>query len=671
MMSSRLICGLALASLLGWERCTSQTSHQSARSFKQALTEDVVEDGSAVRIRQPTVVDNQLMSEVLWEVEVEDEVLAKLEGAFVGYLAVDMEAITIQNQFRMDGFQNMKICVLGYRKILLWSDKVGEVKELMESVGWWCSLFEKVVPWSPTLASNQRVTWIRCFGVPLHAWGVDLFRALTFKFGRFIEIDGQTKKMERCDVARIKILTEERKTIDSFMAVLVKGQRFEIRVVEDLGGWGDGVWCSKCCGGEDVISSRSSFDGGASVAAMAEGLSESGSDADVSDSCQVLLAIEKRAHGRLEDDDSLGEGKQKSADVSENSPIVLGNSVKLVEEGVNVDNDFSSPRLVESAGTESAKVLGRDIVGPTPGPLLDSSREVIAPGGKGDVVVCREIGPLVTDGGLGKNKKKDLVYHCANEGCELEGRGLMSEKSTSGPTVLRTRSGDLVLNGPNILSPLSATGVMAEVSQVQVTESIEAIEDSQTSDSGVGSKVGKDKNETDFQFRAKHPARKKIPCLPPNMLRKLPRSVQGGKRGMCKRSSSRDRVRSRRGEITAESDPIQSSEEGERKTTLLEVEQPDCELEVVMPFQQGVVLRPSHPVLGGDSGLGYLLEGGGFVMEESQNEELQTSQDDGQPAVTREVEEAKRLMKIGSDLGLKFHDGNGKDTDKMELRLKR
>jgi hypothetical protein len=84
----------------------------------------------------------------------------------------------------------------------------------VESVGWWCSLLERVVPWSPVLISNHRATWLRCYEVPLHAWGVDLFRALAFKFGRFIDIDEQTKNMEKCDFTRVKLLTGEMKVID-------------------------------------------------------------------------------------------------------------------------------------------------------------------------------------------------------------------------------------------------------------------------------------------------------------------------------------------------------------------------------------------------------------------------------------------------------------------------
>jgi hypothetical protein len=42
--------------------------------------------------------------------------------------------------------------------------------------------------------------------------------------------------MKRCDVAQIKILTNEKSAIDSSLAVKVLGCRFDIRVMEELGG---------------------------------------------------------------------------------------------------------------------------------------------------------------------------------------------------------------------------------------------------------------------------------------------------------------------------------------------------------------------------------------------------------------------------------------------------
>ncbi|MCI59118.1 hypothetical protein A2U01_0080373, partial [Trifolium medium] len=90
--------------------------------------------------------------------------------------------------------------------------------------------------------------------------------------------------------------------------------------------------------------SRASSHGRASVVAMVDGVSESGSDADISDSCQVLLDIERRE--RKVGDGSSGRDMCNKEEVSEDSPILLGNSGKLVGETVNCDGDTSCPRFV-------------------------------------------------------------------------------------------------------------------------------------------------------------------------------------------------------------------------------------------------------------------------------------------------------------------------------------
>ncbi|MCH81579.1 RNA recognition motif [Trifolium medium] len=350
------------------DRARRTENHQvvSEKSFRNVLVDEVAVD---VRGSGTSVVAAE-KDEVVWEVEVEDEVTSKLTGAYVGYLVEDKDPLTIQNNFRMGGFPNLKVSALGFMKVLLWSDKVGEVKEMVEAVGWWCSLFDKVVPWSPDLIINERVTWIRCYGVPLHAWGNDLFRSIAFKSGRFIGVDEKTKHMLRCDVASLKIVTGGKKFIDSSMVVKVKGQRFEIRVLEETGSLeDDGRWCGGVCRCmEEEISSKASSGGGCSAVAVVEGLSESGSDADVSESCEVLLGFEKHGRERSEFDGSLGKQTSVVEKVAEDTPHFLENTVELVDSRVNSEVDKGKAHIcLESADVE--KVLENVGVGPPPDPV--------------------------------------------------------------------------------------------------------------------------------------------------------------------------------------------------------------------------------------------------------------------------------------------------------------
>jgi hypothetical protein len=116
---------------------------------------------------------------------------------------------------------------------------------------------------------------------------------LTFKNGRFIEVDNATNHFKRCDLARVNVVTKESKTIDTTMVVKVLGKRFEIQIVEEFGDGlllGDGG-TKVGIGWQDYQTSRTSFGGDSNYAAVVGCGSEIGTNADVSDSCQVLLEI--------------------------------------------------------------------------------------------------------------------------------------------------------------------------------------------------------------------------------------------------------------------------------------------------------------------------------------------------------------------------------------------
>ncbi|MCH83598.1 DUF4283 domain protein [Trifolium medium] len=279
--------------MFGWEPLSSEliflvlTEKIQGRRRQLMVETEQVND---VAVVAPVLEVGQMVNEVVWEVEVETEVLKKLKGAYVGFLAKRKDYFEIQQNFIMDGYHNIRVSPLGHMKVLISSVVEGEVQEVVGTVGWWCTWFDRFEEWSPDLVSNQRTTWVQCFGIPHHAWGEAIFRALTFKFGTFVEVDTPTKDMLRFDVARIKLEGGE---------------------IGD-----DGL---KCCGGctrsrDGGGSSRGSVDGG-SVMAVVEG----------------LQGGRKRQHiGTRLEEDQTKEG-------SELKPNLLGNTLVVVSPKVNCD----------------------------------------------------------------------------------------------------------------------------------------------------------------------------------------------------------------------------------------------------------------------------------------------------------------------------------------------
>jgi hypothetical protein len=159
------------------------------------------------------------------------------------------------------------------------------------------------------------------------------------------------------------------KLVDSSLAVKVIGLNYNIRVIEETGGccMGGSRGRKKWVGlGEN--SSKASTDGGVSVVTAVEGFSESGSDAEVSDNCQILLEVEKCGGGRKGVVDGLGWRSTRLEMCQIQFPPFwnLMGSWWVIRSILMLT--WRVPSYVESAGTERGVGMGevRSTSGPIP-----------------------------------------------------------------------------------------------------------------------------------------------------------------------------------------------------------------------------------------------------------------------------------------------------------------
>ncbi|CAL0305380.1 unnamed protein product [Lupinus luteus] len=116
--------------------------------------------------------------------------------------------------------------------------------------------------WEDVHAQNRRV-WIRCLGVPIHAWSIDFFKALTILIGEFIKLDSVTKKMERLDFGRCLVASKHLVAIDKTIKVSIRDLQWEVRMVEDMGFMEDNrLWNSFQYNMEDVSENSSDIEEG-------------------------------------------------------------------------------------------------------------------------------------------------------------------------------------------------------------------------------------------------------------------------------------------------------------------------------------------------------------------------------------------------------------------------
>jgi hypothetical protein len=616
---------------------TEEARCQQGRSFREAVvsTKDKT-NVTTVAVSSPE--QDKMDTDIVWEVEVEAEVLAKLKGAYVGFLVEHKDYSEIQRNFTLDGYHNITVSPLGHLMVLLSSTVAGEVKEVVQTVGWWCTWFDRFEEWSPDLVSSQRTTWLKCYGVPHHAWGGALFRAVAFKFGRFVEVDLPTKNMERWDMARIKIVTENTRTIDASMFVSVMEKKFTIRVMEEGGVVAEGGL--KCCGGckgrGDGESSRGSVDGG-SVMAVVQGSVEVGSDGDWSDNGQFLVGEGGQGSGK-----GLRHGtrleREHAKGVSELDPNTLGNTLATVSHEVNHGTE---PCLAVSEGCKDIAVEAGGMLG----------------NGSKDACVSNRTGGGVTKlVGPGKGNESGG----AKSGCFR-------------PTHLRTKDGDRPLLGP-IFQTRAAVSEEGGVVHNSVSLGCVALSSPcdlhltmEFSGSFMSSAVGTTKQPNTLpgttveHCRKPKSKRKQIAPHPGCKFLNFQEYIQRKGKAMMRKKTNKRRRKTGPNPPTCESDPIESSgmrsvnEVASSVNSQQDGSMEGIQLEVVLPVMGGLmgangmpdVVVNNHTRGSGGSGVVELS-----VNDQSNNSKSSCSED---RRVDRDSCEAYHIIDIQDDLGMNFN----------------
>ncbi|WJX89444.1 hypothetical protein P8452_71443 [Trifolium repens] len=613
------------------------------RTFMTALLEGSVQHREG---KEPMEVDGGVICEdvVVWEVEIEAEVVSKLNGSFVGYLSEHKDHFNIQQKFQMDGYSNIRIIPLGYLQVLISSDVVGEVQDVVGSVGWWCNWFDRFEAWSPELVTNHRVVWLSCFGIPLHAWGDAIFRTIGFKYGTFIQVDNPTKNLLRGDRARIKIVTSLKEVVDSTVCVSVMGKKFNIRVMEEVGHSEDGRSTPlKRSVPEFEDHSQDGSEAGGLVATAAEGFSEEGSDGDWSENGQLVQKVEgqQRRQGcvtypRKEGDVFLEE--------SEVDPNFLGNT--FAGGTPNVNNS-----LVDIGNQEFESCRALVVVPDVREGLLEN-------------VIHAECLADKVDGGSTEPRAQGLGGNKVSDPVPLGVEKVIGPHCYQ-PLVLRTKDGDFPIccnlggvdGNCSEVNKRASLGLCSSDPLGQLAQ--EEVEVCRSLPSGIiHPPVDKEKGG-----KIKRAMRKTNPYLPYNKFYKFQDRLNRKVGGTTKKKSNKRGIEIDQGVSSEESDPIQATVQGNRMN-ICDME--GIGLEVVLS-QEPVEAQKSSPSVvqcslvtkggWGDSGMAELI---GSSVQINQN------QRNSRALVDKDIGDAHHIIDIQEDIGLKF---NGRGDEDVSRRL--
>ncbi|KAK7291160.1 hypothetical protein RIF29_06084 [Crotalaria pallida] len=150
-----------------------------------------------------------------------------------------------------EGFFSIKSIPMGGNWVLLKGEDSNEIPDLLvKEKAWIEAWFSEIDRWSPQFKIKERLTWVLCFGVPIHMWTEKSLSQMFNSVGNFITLDTATQNRKRLDVARGLISTNSLEKIDKVVKMKVGREVYTVSLMEDkVGG------TSPC--GEEVTASES------------------------------------------------------------------------------------------------------------------------------------------------------------------------------------------------------------------------------------------------------------------------------------------------------------------------------------------------------------------------------------------------------------------------------
>jgi hypothetical protein len=271
---------------------------------------------------------------------------------------------------------------------------------------------------------------VKIYGIPLHVWGENLFKAIGSRCGEFIDFDNNTASRGKLDVARIKMLTGFCGEIDEALKIMAMGVEYSLRVVEDKG------MEQMFMHGDTSEEHEGSWTESQNIQVVVTEAEGDGSGGPTEE-------------GDEDDDVDLPNGQYQTCALSKK----VGEDVTLAEEGNCQTSPFVSAKVLEDQSGNRVQQMSEEVrILENEGTLEEPFGVKVTKGGKGvesyvvDVEglmeTCQDEGMELDSGGPGKRLDEEV---------EKNIRFFISEPNRS---VNQTRSSSVPpdrLSGPLIL----------------------------------------------------------------------------------------------------------------------------------------------------------------------------------------------------------------------------
>jgi len=165
--------------------------------------------------------------------------------SLVGSLREGVDFGKLEEELVKGGMKMVKARFMGDDQVLL-TPTEGEVMEdiIKTNEAWFDIFFSSVRSWTHNYGVNNRIIWVRCFGLPIQVWNRDCFTKVIREFAKsatVVAVDEASLSWEVLEYARLKVRVQNGGSVRWARRMQVNDLLCDILVEEEPGGcygWG-------------------------------------------------------------------------------------------------------------------------------------------------------------------------------------------------------------------------------------------------------------------------------------------------------------------------------------------------------------------------------------------------------------------------------------------------
>ena len=118
------------------------------------------------------------------------------------------------------------------------------------------SIFYSMEKWNPRMRPGHRLTWVRCWGIPLTMWDTQHIKKIMAGIGEMMDVEDDVENLRQLDVAQVLIKTPWSPLINHTVSVHMQGEILNVHIIEESASLADPPYCRR---GREASSSEEVF----------------------------------------------------------------------------------------------------------------------------------------------------------------------------------------------------------------------------------------------------------------------------------------------------------------------------------------------------------------------------------------------------------------------------